>query len=102
MVAVLGHVRVRMDHGSVLVEVLVDQVGADQQVAVGQDGRGRTVGHDATLLTQYHHAVGDQRHDVQLMSGGDQGPAGRTQPLNEIHHCLLYTSDAADDLLCVD
>src|SRR5450756_323723 len=21
---------------------------------------------------------------------------------NHIHHCLLYTSDAADDLLCVD
>src|SRR5680860_323865 len=48
-------------------------------------------------------AVGDGRDGVEVEVGGPQGvPAAGVLDERVAHHCLLYTSDAADDLLCVD
>src|SRR5680860_1616721 len=52
--------------------------------------------------TPYHSGVHHARSPAQ-----DAGTAGQTCPLcseraDQIQGCLLYTSDAADDLLCVD
>ena len=48
-------------------------------------------------------------HDVQGLGDGQPSPAHEPDLLIRLdldaagaHDCLLYTSDAADDLLCVD
>ena len=41
--------------------------------------------------------------DVYVVPEGAEGGNGtKRQPFTTLSHCLLYTSDAADDLLCVD
>src|SRR5680860_1848037 len=45
------------------------------------------------------------RHRIESMEWEDllpYGEDGTVQPTTRVVTCLLYTSDAADDLLCVD
>ena len=44
-----------------------------------------------------------QRHDGRTGEGAAKGTGARNdQQCSRFRPCLLYTSDAADDLLCVD
>ena len=77
MVVVPCLVRVHVADATVLVEMLVDQVGPDQQVAVVEHVVRGAVGQDPSLLAEHHHPIGDDRHDVQLVGGRhERAPLG--------------------------
>ena len=76
---VLEVVVVRVARAAVLVEVLVDQVGPDEQVAVAEDLVRPPVGQHAPVLAEDDDPVGDERHDVQLVGRGDERPAARAR-----------------------
>ena len=53
----------------------------------------------AMVMLFYHSNFADSKNDVADLKNGT---INRVQFVQESEVCLLYTSDAADDLLCVD
>jgi hypothetical protein len=79
MLAMGVQMRMRVGHGSMGMAMGVNQVGAQQQVAIREYVVGRAAGSNASLL-EHEDAVGDVLYDLELMSGGDDG-LGRALPL---------------------
>src|SRR5665213_760179 len=63
-------------------------VDGGRAVACGADADGRT--------------DGDRNRAVRIVFPADRGLARSRAQTARVYSCLLYTSDAADDLLCVD
>src|SRR5664279_5094169 len=79
MLAVRVQVRMRVGHGSMGMAMGMDEIGTQQQLAVGKNVVGRTAGGNASLL-KHKDAVGDVLDDLELMSSGDDC-LGRALPL---------------------
>jgi len=88
MLAVRVHMRMGVNDVSVLVAVGVDEVGAQQQFAVGENLLRRTHGGDASLLED-EYAVGYVFDDFELMGCGDDGFRSAAPVLNEIDELAL-------------
>ena len=67
-----------------LMKMVVDQIGPDQELAVGEYRRRRTIGHHSPLLAQDDDPIRDQGHDVQLVSSHDQRASRGGQSLDQI------------------
>jgi len=68
-VAIGSFMRMRVRHLTMPVQMFVDEVGPNQQVPVAENRCRPAVGDDSALLAQHHGSVGDQRHDVEFVSG---------------------------------
>ena len=62
----------------------MDQVGADQELAVGEDLRRGAVGKDPPVLAEDDHAVRDQGHDVEIVGRGHQRLAALAEPPDQV------------------
>jgi hypothetical protein len=77
-------VRVRVGGSAMLVKMLMDQIGPNEQIAVGQHGGGRAVGNNSPCLAENYDPIGDQRHYIKLVCGDDQGSSGLAEALHQI------------------
>src|SRR5665213_994387 len=80
-----------------LIDKPIIQYLVEELVAVGVE--------DIIIITGYSkRSIEDHfdRPSEDLLKNLKQGGPSKAHLLKEIECCLLYTSDAADDLLCVD
>ena len=91
MVPVVEVVHVEVADRAVTVEVCVDQVRADEKIGVGEDGGRQPVREDSAILAQDDHAVGDDRHDIQLMGGDHEGATRRREAPYQVNQQPLGT-----------
>src|SRR5450756_2146669 len=80
-----------------------DDQRRDQHADGSGDGTRALIAHHAARPAEPEHGDdGERQLQAQDHLANDQRLVGVDPHDDQYHGCLLYTSDAADDLLCVD
>src|SRR5665811_925889 len=97
----------RLEHDMALcvkykVPIIITSLGAREDINAAAHSYGGVVLHDIINNRFAHKAIEKGADGLVAVAAGAGGHAGVKSPFALIQDCLLYTSDAADDLTRVD